>query len=84
MVLIKLMHMQLILGSPSPYEANHRITTDEQLSDSSLNCTFDLYDCILNTVEESGATSESLDEDEVDDATQFYSPLKHQPGFKSI
>jgi hypothetical protein len=34
-------------------------------------------------VEESGATSESMDGDDVDAAPQFYSPLKHQPAIKS-
>lgn len=39
---------------------------------------------VLYDIEESGATSESVDGDDVDAAPQFYSPLKHQPGIKSI
>ena len=35
-------------------------------------------------VEESDATLESVDGDDVDAAPQFYSPLKHQPAIKSI
>lgn len=35
-------------------------------------------------VEESDASLESIDGDDVDAAPQFYSPLKHQPAIKSI
>ena len=42
-----------------------------------------LYDVHVH-VEESDATLESVDNDGVDAAPQFYSPLKHQPAIKSI